>query len=144
MLAYWFAVAKACFCWSVFGFSVARKSLDALRVGQGDRDRQRVGVEVSAAPKRLVSLDDSRLDLVPQGLGLRPILRERLIEPQDLGGKPLQFGLLGRVIRETDADQRSQNQRQEQSQQPRHLPDHALRLAGLVLAASRFCTSIPA
>jgi hypothetical protein len=59
-------------------------------------------------------------------------LRERLIEPQNLGGEVLQIGSLGRVISVTDANERAQNQREQQGEQSRHLTDDALRLARLV------------
>ena len=95
-------------------------------------DGQRLGVDVPAAPECLIAFDNSRLELVPQGLSLRPVLLERLIEPEDLGGEGLQIGLLGRIVSETDADQRSQNQRQQQADQPRHLTDDALQLSRLV------------
>ena len=109
------------------------KVAHGLRVGQRRRDGEQIGVGLSASPECLIALDDSRLELVTRRLGLRPILSERLIEPKNLGGKALQFGLLGRVIGETDADQRSQNQRQEKGEQPRHLTDDAARLVRLVL-----------
>ena len=79
-----------------------------------------------------MTFDDSLLELVAQGLSLRPVLLERQIEPEDLGGEGLQIGLLGRIVSKTDANQRSQNQRQQQADQPRHLTDDALRLSRLV------------
>ena len=39
----------------------------------------------------------------------------RPIEAEDLGGESLQIGLLGRIVSKTDANQRSQNQRQQQA-----------------------------
>src|SRR5271165_3201102 len=73
--------------------------------------------------------------------------------PQAKGCLRINSSLLGRVIGETDADQRSQDQRQEKGEQPRHLTNDAARLAAFVqlpvarvlrlhdrIAASRYCS----
>ena len=48
MLLYWFAVAKACFCASVFGWSVARKSLMPCALASGAATVEQIGVGLSA------------------------------------------------------------------------------------------------
>src|SRR5271166_5106230 len=105
----------------------------SLRVLQRPLNGQRVAVGFAPAPKRLVADDDRLFQLVPRGLGLRPVLLERLIEPENLGRKGLELGLLAGEEGKADADQRSQNQRQEQADQPRHLTDHAARVGRLVV-----------
>jgi hypothetical protein len=81
-----------------FGFKRREKVAHALRVGQRHRDRQQIGVGVSASPERLIALDDSRLELVARRLGLGPILPQRLVEPQNLGGKDLRDNTLARYF----------------------------------------------
>ena len=104
-----------------------------LCVGEGRPDRQQCRVYRPAAPNRRVGLLNSLLDPVAHRLGLGSILRERLIQPQDLGGEILHVGPLSRIIGKADADEGSKDQRQEKADQPGNLADHGLRLAGLVV-----------
>ncbi len=117
---------------------------DRLRVGERRANRQGGRVGAPSAPERFVAFDDSLLDLVPQGLGFRSVLPERLIEPQDLGGEGLQIGLLGRIVSETDADQRSQNQRKKKADQARYLTNDALDSPVLCASVSRVWRNSPA
>jgi hypothetical protein len=109
------------------GLKRREKVADPLRVGEGRADRQ--VDRPAAAPDRRVGFLDSRFELVAKRLGLRPELRQRLIEPQDLGGEILQVRPLRREIGPADANKGSQDQRKKKADQPRNLADHGFRVA---------------
>ena len=116
-----------------FGLKRCEIVAEGLPIGERRADRQDRGIDRPAAPDRLIGFLNSLFELVAHRLGLGPKLPERLIQPQDLGGKILEIRPLSREVPPAHANEGSKDQSKEQADQPRNLADHGFRVAALVL-----------
>jgi hypothetical protein len=116
-----FADATACFCASVAGVEAGEEGLRRLIGGHRVFHRQDFRIRLPASPKGVISFLARVPESIPRRLRLRPVLRQRLVEFQNLRRQRFERGLLPAEEREARADERSKDDRQKDGDEPGHL-----------------------